>query len=83
MIQAMFEEDYETGLWSDVLNESEYEKSYKSITKVVTLFYRTNGGYGLPLMHRLSYSNLGSAVKVGFTLTQIPLRAQTGIGKTC
>lgn len=74
MIQSMFEEDYETGLWTDVLAESEYEEKLQKYYKSRNSFLPYQWGVWVTAYAQAELFELGKCCKNGFILTLIPLK---------
>ena len=66
MIQSMFEEDYETGLWNDVLSESEYEEKLQKYYKSRNSFLPYQWGVWVTAYAQAELFELGKCCKRWF-----------------
>lgn len=64
MIQSMFEEDYETGIWNDVLTESEYEEKLQKYYKSRNSFLPYQWGVWVTAYAQAELFELGKCCKI-------------------
>ena len=60
----MFEEDYETGLWNDVLSESEYEEKLQKYYKSRNSFLPYQWGVWVTAYAQAELFELGKCCKI-------------------